>query len=163
MVRVFPPGVMVLVTCVNMYRWQKMWHRHGTAESGRLWQMSPANPQISSTSSSATVVTILIMHGMWDQLQICKTGGGTTGPTFYSKKRKKCGFAQHSEEPHPVVQKTTPLPFISVIFLESVKMEARLFEREQWWQSNLQTIFFGLNKRKDIRTITMQKSRFSFK
>ena len=32
---------------------------------------------------------------------------------FLLKKRKKCGFAQHSEEPHPVVQKTTPLPFIS--------------------------------------------------
>ena len=55
-----------------------------------LYNMSPANPQTSSTSS--TVVTILTMHGTWDQLQICNKGGGTTGPTFYSKKEKNVGL-----------------------------------------------------------------------
>ena len=67
-----------------------------------------------------------------------------------------------TKESHPEVEKNAPLPFISVILLEPVKKETRrLFEREQRWQSNLGTIILALKKRKDIITITMQKSGFS--
>ena len=82
----------VLVICVNMYRWHKMWHYHGTVENGRLWPMSPVNPHSSSTSSSTTVVTMLTLHGTWDQPKMCNKDGGTTGPIFCSKKEKKTWF-----------------------------------------------------------------------
>jgi len=81
---------------------------------------------------------------------------------FLNKKTKKCRFAQHSNEPHPDVQKFQPLHFISIIFLEAVRSESLLLQRENWWQFNVGTQFFGLNKRNDTRTVSIQKSRFCF-
>ena len=81
---------------------------------------------------------------------------------FLNKRITKCGFAQHSSKPHPEVQKYQPLPFISVVFLEAVRKEENLLEREIWWQCNVGTIFFGLNKRKDTRSVAIQKARKIF-
>ena len=81
---------------------------------------------------------------------------------FLNKKSTKCKFAQHSVIPHPEVKKYQPLHFVSIILLESVKNEANLLTRESWWQNNIGTMFFGLNKRKDTRSVAMQKYRQCF-
>ena len=78
---------------------------------------------------------------------------------FLNKKTSKCRFAQHANEHHPEVERYQPLNFISIIFLESVKNETNLLARETWWQYNVGTQFFGLNKRKDTRAVSIQKRR----
>ena len=78
---------------------------------------------------------------------------------FLARRVTKCGFSQHSLEAHPEVPKFNPLPYIQVIFLESLRNEDQLLEREIWWQTNIGTIFFGLNKRKDTRSIAIQRNR----
>ena len=78
---------------------------------------------------------------------------------FLANKISKCGFSHHASESHPEVPKYQPLPYIQVIFLESVGKETQLLARETWWQTNIGTIFFGLNKRRDTRTITLQNNR----
>ena len=80
---------------------------------------------------------------------------------FLNKKISKCRFAQHSLEKHPTVKKFQPISFVKIIFLESVKSEPKLLERETWWQYNVGTIFFGLNKRKDTKSVAIQKSRIN--
>ena len=82
---------------------------------------------------------------------------------FLNKKVSKCRFAQHSEEIHPETPKYKPIEYLSVVFLESVRDETKLLTRESWWQYNIGTIFFGLNKRKDTRSVSMQKARVCLK
>ena len=69
------------------------------------------------------------------------------GSDFLLKKEKNVGF--HSTLGNLILWSRRPplSPFISFIFLESVMKETWLFEREQWWQSNLWTIFYGLNEK----------------
>ena len=85
-VQVFPQDVMVLVTCKTCSgdkRCDIAMGRQKVEDYGKCHLRIPKYhlPQ--------TVVTILIMYGMWDQLQICNTDGGTTGPTFYLKKEQE--------------------------------------------------------------------------
>jgi len=55
--------------------------------------------------------------------------------------------------------KFRPIPYLNLTFLESVEKEEHLLKRELWWQNNLGTLFCGLNKRKDTRTVSVQKKR----
>lgn len=81
---------------------------------------------------------------------------------FIGQKTNKCGLASHSVLSHPEVLKTQPISFLKVVLLESVKNESDLLTRELWWQNNLGTVFVGLNKRKDTRTVSNQTKRVIF-
>lgn len=84
---------------------------------------------------------------------------------FVNKKTNKSGLAGHSCLPHPSVAKSKPIEFFEIILLESLGdnvTEKRLLYREMWWQSNIGTLFFGLNKRKDSRSVSLQTSRLQF-
>ena len=83
---------------------------------------------------------------------------------FINKHVIKCGFSRHSEEQHPDIQLRVPIPFIKVILLESLRSgstEQHLVNREVWWQVNVGTIFFGLNKRKDFN-VTLDQTRINY-
>ena len=67
-------------------------------------------------------------------------------------KTTKSGLAQHAALQHPKVEKSKPITFLKVIFLESVRKEEKLQSRELWWQYNLGTLQVGLNKRKDTKS-----------
>jgi hypothetical protein len=81
---------------------------------------------------------------------------------FIGKKSTKSGLANHSTLAHPEVAKSQPIPYLNVVLLESVEKEEDLLRRELWWQNNIGTLFIGLNKRKDTRTVSMQKKRIAF-
>ena len=68
-------------------------------------------------------------------------------------------------EPHPEILPRKPIEYLKVILLETLgktATEAQLINREVWWQSNVGTLFFGLNKRKDFRTAGIQRNRTYF-
>ena len=78
-------------------------------------------------------------------------------------KTTKSGLAQHAALQHPKVEKSKPITFLKVIFLESVRKEEKLIlSRELWWQYNLGTLLVGLNKRKDARAVSLQTSRLTY-
>ena len=84
---------------------------------------------------------------------------------FINKKLSKCKLAGHSIYPHPTVGKFQPIPYLEVILLESLGEKGddkRLMARELWWQTNIGTLFFGLNKRNDTRSVSLQRSRRKF-
>ena len=78
-----------------------------------------------------------------------------------NKKWEKCTFTQHfRDHAHPQINKRNPIPFIKVIFLDSCKPNATkddLLYKEVWWQSNIGTLFFGLNERNDLMTVERNK------
>ena len=82
---------------------------------------------------------------------------------FLLGKCSKSGLAGHSIHPHPRSEKFKPIQYLQVILLESVGEKAtdkKLLDRELWWQTNIGTLFFGLNKRNDTRSVVLQSSRF---
>ena len=77
---------------------------------------------------------------------------------FINKNVTKCGFSRHAEL-------RSPIPFIKMTLLESLGVDAteqQLIRREVWWQTNVGTLFFGLNKRKDLNIASFQGSRVNF-
>jgi len=84
---------------------------------------------------------------------------------FLNHRLNKCRLAGHAVHPHPSVEKHQPIPFLKIILLESLSgkpTEGRLLERELFWQTNIGTLFFGLNKRTDTRSVSLQKQRRQF-
>ena len=84
---------------------------------------------------------------------------------FKSRRYASCGLSRHAVEPHPEILPRKPIEYLKVILLETLgktATEAQLINREVWWQSNVGTLFFGLNKRKDFRTAGIQRNRTYF-
>ena len=72
------------------------------------------------------------------------------------KKATKCGVAdhvtkfKHSEDPQ--------LGFLTIVAIEAVKEKKDLIVRENYWMCNLDTIFKGMNTRKDLNTVLKDRS-----
>ena len=75
---------------------------------------------------------------------------------FISKSSERCGLSKHAaERDHPNIVKRQPIPFLEVILLDAVDKNDRdqLLCREVFWQTNVGTLKFGLNERKDFITV----------
>ena len=77
------------------------------------------------------------------------TGYMGTGPS--------CTLAGYGQDlPHPI---DPELKYLKILPLDSTKKKSQLLEREVWWQENVDIHRFGLNKRKDLATVSRNKRR----
>ena len=72
------------------------------------------------------------------------------------KKATKCGVADHvTKFKHPEYPQ---LRFLIIVAVEAVKEKKDLIVRENYWMCNLDTIFKGMNTRKDLNTVLKDRS-----
>ena len=76
---------------------------------------------------------------------------------FKYKNSTTCGLSKHaSQHHHPPVIRAQPINCLKVIFLDTVGPNAstdKLIAKEVWWQTNVGTLFFGLNNRQDFNRV----------
>ena len=80
---------------------------------------------------------------------------------FRLKNSCKCGLSKHAAtHNHPEILLRQAVPFLKVVFLESVKNDSDLLKREVYWQLNFGTLsntktqnFIPLNDRKDFNAV----------
>ena len=76
---------------------------------------------------------------------------------FKYKNSTTCGLSKHaSQYHHPPVIRAQPINCLKVIFLDTVGPNAstdKLIAKEVWWQTNVGTLFFGLNNRQDFNRV----------
>jgi hypothetical protein len=76
---------------------------------------------------------------------------------FKNKNSITCGLSKHaSRHTHPQVIRAQPIQCLRVIFLDTLGpnvTQDQLIAREVWWQTNVGTLFFGLNSRLDFNRV----------
>ena len=76
---------------------------------------------------------------------------------FKCKNSTTCGLSKHaSQHQHPPVIRAQTIRCLKVVLLDTAGPNAtpnKLLEKEVWWQTNIGTLFFGLNNRKDFNRV----------
>ena len=76
---------------------------------------------------------------------------------FKNKNSTTCGMSKHaSQHTHPPVARAQPITCLKVVLLDSLGPNAspdKLIAKEVWWQTNIGTLFFGLNNRTDFNRV----------
>ena len=76
---------------------------------------------------------------------------------FKNKNSITCGLSNDaSQKEHPPVARAQSIPCLQVILLDTAGPNAstnQLIAKEVWWQTNIGTLFFGLNNRMDFNRV----------
>ena len=70
---------------------------------------------------------------------------------------RTCTLASHGQDvPHP---DDPQLNFVTILPIDTVRKRKLLLKEEVWWQENIGVHRFGLNKRKDLATVSRNLKR----
>jgi hypothetical protein len=121
---------------------------------GRIWKV---NKHITCLSKNIIYLVICSIH------ENCWYIGSTDNMRRRWAKHKHdwinghrtCTLAGHGQDlPHP---NDPELKFLKILPLESISKKKNLLEKEVWWQENVGIHRFGLNKRKDLATVSRRR------
>ena len=79
---------------------------------------------------------------------------------FLKKNGTTCGLSKHAaQQQHPPIIRAQHIPCLKVILLDTAGPKAtpnQLLTKEVWWQTNIGTLYFGLNNRQDFNRVAKE-------
>ena len=70
---------------------------------------------------------------------------------------RTCRLASHGQDvPHP---DDPQLKYLTILPIDTFKTKKNLLKEEVWWQENVGVHRFGLNKRKDLATVSRNRKK----
>ena len=121
---------------------------------GRIWKV---NKHITCLSKNIIYLVICSIH------ENCWYIGSTDNMRRRLAKHKHdwinghktCTLAGHGQDrPHP---NDPELKYLKILPLDSISNKKKLLEKEVWWQETVEIHRFGLNKRKDLSTVSRRR------